>query len=161
MQRQLLLALALKSMNDNLRPEGIVPSSLVSLEFPSLKSLRITVVPRPSLAERADAAQLTRRYMPQHLAKVKVKRAIQHNAPPESDRAYQPGVEVLVWREKQFETRVSEWIGPYTAVTTDSRAEITVVQKEAGYAPERFNITQVKPFLRPENADVAFLNILI
>ena len=84
MQRQLLLAIAVKSTNDTLGTEGIAPSAVVFGEFPSLSILRRTVVPCPSVAEQA------RRYMSQHLAKVKVKRAIYYNTPPVSDRLYQP-----------------------------------------------------------------------
>ena len=160
MQRQLLLALAVKSMNGTLGAEGIVPSALVFGEFPRLRSLQGPVVPRPSLAERAEAAQQARRYTSQHLAKVKVKRAIHHNTPPASERIYQPGDEVLIWREKQVESRMSEWIGPYTIVTSDSSGKIIVVQKEAGSALERFNTTQVKPFLQPEKVAIDFFNIL-
>ncbi len=68
MQRQLLLALSVKAMNDTLGPEGTVPSALVFGEFPSLRSLSGPVVPRPSLAERAEAAQQARRYMSDHLS---------------------------------------------------------------------------------------------
>ena len=84
-------------------------------------------MPRPSLAERAEAAQQARRYMSQHLAKLKVKRAIHHNAPPASDRVYQPGDKVLVWREKQFESGIGEWIGHSTVVTTGSRKLLSLL----------------------------------
>ena len=160
MQRQLLLALAVKSMNDALGPEGTVPSALVFGEFPRLRSLCGPVIHRSSLTERADAAQQARRYMSQHLAKVKVKRAIHQNTPPESDRVYQPGDEVIAWREKLVENRIGEWIGPYTVVTTDSNAKIVVAQKEAGSALERFNTTQVLLFLQSEKAAVAFFDVL-
>ena len=63
MQRQLLLALAVKVMNDTLGTEGIVPSAFVFGEFRSLRSLRGPAVLRPSLAERAEAAQQARQYM--------------------------------------------------------------------------------------------------
>ena len=55
--------------------------------------------------------------------------------------------DVQVWREKQVENRIGEWIGPFTVVTTDSRAKIVVVQNNADSALERFNTTQVTPFL--------------
>ena len=55
-QRQLILALAIKAMNDTLGPERHVPSSLVFGEFPSLRTFEGPLVPRPTLAERAEAA---------------------------------------------------------------------------------------------------------
>ena len=48
MSRQLLLALSVKSMNDTLGPEGIVPSVLVFSEFPSLRAYQGPVVLRPT-----------------------------------------------------------------------------------------------------------------
>ena len=159
MQRQLFLALAVKSIDGTLGPEGIVPSALVFEDFTSLRSLCGPVVPRSSPSERAEAAQQSRRYTSQHLVKVKFKRAVHHNITPASDRVYQPGDEVLLWREKQVEIRMREWISPYTVVRTDSCVKIVVVQKEAGSALERFNTTQVKLFLRPEDAAVGVFNI--
>ena len=91
MQRQVFLALVVKSMNDTLGPEGTVQSALVFGKFPSLRSLRGPAVPRPSLDERAEAALQARRYMSQNLAKVIVKRGVHHNTPPALDRIYQPG----------------------------------------------------------------------
>ena len=62
MQRQVLLALAVKAMNDTLEPEDFVPSSLVFGEFPSLRSfvaqsfpeLHSPKAPRPP--KRPDAS---------------------------------------------------------------------------------------------------------
>lgn len=56
MQRQLLLSLKVKAMNDTLGPEGTVSSGLVFGEFPSLRSLFGSIVPRPTPAEREEAA---------------------------------------------------------------------------------------------------------
>ena len=50
MQRQVLLALAVKAMNDTLGPEGYVPSSLVFGEFPSLRTFVGPIIPHPTLA---------------------------------------------------------------------------------------------------------------
>ena len=70
MQRQFLLVMAVEATNDPLGPEGTVPSALVFGEFPSLRSFTSTVVPRPTLAESAQAALKARRYMSQHLAPI-------------------------------------------------------------------------------------------
>ena len=82
MQRQILLALATKVINDTLGPEGIVPSLLVFGEFLSLRSLSGPILPRPTLAERAQAALDARRLMSRHLAQAKVTRAQRHSTPP-------------------------------------------------------------------------------
>ena len=144
MQRQLLLALAVKAMNDTLGPEGTVPSALVFGEFPRLRSFEGPIVPRPALAERAEAAQEARPYMAKHLAQVRVKQA--------TDRTYQPGDKVLVWREKLVENQIGEWIGPYTVTNYDAQAKIVLVQKDENSHHERYNLVQVKPFLSPEPA---------
>ena len=107
MSRQLLLALSIKAMNDTLGPEGIMPSTLVFGEFPSLRAYQGPVIPRPTLAERAQAALSARRYVCQNLAKTRVQRALKHNAPPGTDRTYQPGEKVLVWPEKIVENRMA------------------------------------------------------
>ena len=91
MQRQLLLALAVKAMNDTLGPEGHVPSSLVFGEFPSLRTFEGPLVPRPTLAERAEAAQEARRYLARNLAQVRVKGALNYHTLPATKRSYQPG----------------------------------------------------------------------
>ena len=160
MQRQLLLALSVKAMNDTLGPEGTVPSALVFGEFPSLRSVSEPIIPRPTLAERAEAALRARRYMSQHLARAKVKRALHHKPPPATDHTYEPGDEVLVWREKQVEHRIGEWLGPYTVVTFDAASKVVVIQKDSESAHQRFSVTQVKPFLRPESAVTSFMRTL-
>ena len=96
--------------------------------------------------------------MSEHLARAKVKRALHHNPPPSADQTYQPGDEVLVWRENQVEYRIGEWIGPYTVVTYDVPSKVVVVQKDIDSAHERFSVTQVKPFMRPDKAATVFLD---
>ena len=100
MQRQLLLALLVKAMNDTLEPEVTVPSALVFGEFPSLGSVSEPIIPCPTLAELAEAALRARRNVPQHLALAKLKRALHHKPPPAIDHTYEPGDEVLIYRER-------------------------------------------------------------
>ena len=78
MQRQLLLALAIKAMNDTLGPEGFVPEALVLGEFPGFRSSLGHVLPCPTLDERAEAAQEARRCMSQHAAETKINRGLKH-----------------------------------------------------------------------------------
>ena len=56
MKRQMLLALSTSAINDAIGPEGIVPSSLMFREFQSLRSQFGLIFPRPTLAERTQAA---------------------------------------------------------------------------------------------------------
>ena len=108
MERQLLLAFSVKAMNDTLGPEGVVPSALVFGEFLSLRSVSGPLIPHPTLAERAEVALQARRFMSEHIARAKAKRALYHKPLPFTDQAYEPNDEVLVWREKQVEHRIGE-----------------------------------------------------
>ena len=90
MQQRLLLALSVKAMDDMLGPEGFVPSSLVFGEFPILHSFLGPVILQPSLAERALEAQTARKYMAKQLAEVKIKRTLNHQGAPSSDRTISP-----------------------------------------------------------------------
>ncbi len=96
MQRQLLLALSVKAMNDTLGAEGIIPSALVFGEFTSLRTCEGYVIPQPSLTERAEAALNGRRYMAQHLAQTRIQRPLRHNPPSATDRDHRPGENELV-----------------------------------------------------------------
>ncbi len=147
MQRQLLLALVVKAVNDTLCPEGIVSSALVFGEFPSLRSLSDPILPRPFLAEHAQAAQESRRHMSQHLARTKIHHAHHHKILQATNKDYQPGKEVLVWIEKIVENHIGEWIGPYTFETINHSSKIVMVGKDENLQVERYNMTQVKPFL--------------
>ncbi len=120
MQRQVLLALSLKAMNETLGPEGIVSSSLVFGEFPSLRKFTGPVIPRPSLAERAMVAQETRRLTSKHLSQARVRRALVHQTPQATNVTYQPGNKVLVRREKLVENRIGEWVCPYICTSFDA-----------------------------------------
>ena len=62
----------LKAMNETLGLVGTAPSALVFEEFPSLRSFTNIIVPRPTLAERAQATLKAQRYISQHLAQTKV-----------------------------------------------------------------------------------------
>ena len=129
-----------------------------SANFPSLRTFIGPIIPRPTLAERAHTAQAARRLMAKHLAQTRIHRALKHNTPSANVHVYQPGDEVLVWREKLVENRIGEWTGPYIVKSYDESSRIVLVQKSADSAHERYNITQVKPFLRPNAAAIRFLD---
>ena len=76
MQPQLLLALSVKAMNETLGPEGFVPSTLIFGDFPNLRTVSGPVIPRPSLAKRAEGAQQARHHMSEFLPQVKMHHAM-------------------------------------------------------------------------------------
>ena len=94
-----------------------------------------------------------------NIARAKVERSLRHKARTAIDRSYQPRDEVLVWREKQVESRIGEWLGPYFSVIFDTTSKILVSKKDEKSALERYNTTRVKPFLRPQEAASAFLDV--
>ena len=98
--------------------------------------------------------------MTKSLAQAKISCALRHNTPPAAKLTYQPGDEVLVWREKVVENRICQWLGPYTVVTFDANAKIVAVRKDANSALERYNMVQVKPFLSPFEASTNILGTL-
>ena len=49
---ELALSMSVKAMNGTLKPEGIVPSALVSGDFPSVRTRSEPKVPRATLEER-------------------------------------------------------------------------------------------------------------
>ena len=160
MQRQVLVALAIKAVNDTLGPEGIVPSALVFGEFPSLHSFLGPMVPRPTLAERAFAAQEARRHMSKHMAAIKIERSLKHRTPSAANSTYQAGDKVFVWGEKIVENRFGEWLGPYTVTSYDHRAKIVLAQANPQPPQERYYTTQVKPFLEQAVASKEYVRTL-
>ena len=118
------------------------------------------VIPRPTLAERAEVSLEARRYMARHFAQKKIQRALRHNTPPATDRDYTPGDQVLVWREKKVENRIGEWVGPYTVISYDSEAKIVMVQKSVEAKYERYSTSQVKPFMQPTEVATEFVRFL-
>ncbi len=59
-----------------------------------------------------------------------------------------------------MENRIGEWIGPYTVETIDHSSKIVTVKKDENSQFERYNMTQVKPILRPVEATNAFMDVV-
>lgn len=57
LQRDLLMSMNFKAMNDTLGPEGSVPLAMEFVEFSQIRYAWDVTVPRPKLAERAIAAR--------------------------------------------------------------------------------------------------------
>ncbi len=95
-----------------------MPSALVFGEFPKVVTRSEIPQSRLALADRSKIARVARMEMQKHMAKMRVARALKHAVPGASDRLYQPGDQVLVWRERQVNNRIGEWIGLFSV---DSR----------------------------------------
>lgn len=156
----ILLQLSIKSMNDTLGLEGLVPSALMFGEFPQVVRSATSPSPRSTLASSAQVAIAARKEMTQHMAKLRVKRALHHRVPSAADRSYSPGDKVLVWREKQVNNRIGEWLGPFSVLATDDQKKLMYIQDAKIGAARPFGAGQVKPYLDPESAAHSFMSAL-
>ena len=118
------------------------------------------LVPPPTLAERAEAAQEARRYVARHLATVRIKGALNHQTPLATKRNYQPGDKVLIWCEKQVENRIGQGIGPCIVVSINEVSRIVLVQLDPDSPYERYHITQVKHFIEGGKSETNFLSVV-
>jgi len=50
------------------------------------------------------------------MVELRVKCGLKHAMPSASDRLYQPGDKVLVWKEKQVDSRIGECLRPFDIV---------------------------------------------
>lgn len=148
------LAASVKAMNDTLGPEGLVPSALVFGEFPRVFTKSETPSERLTLKERASIAQSARKEMGKIMAEMRVRRGLHHRIPSAADRFYQPGDNVLVWRENIVNHRIGEWLGPFTVLATDESKKLVYVQDAKIGAARPFNAVQVKRYLTPETTSV-------
>ena len=156
----LALAAAVKSMNDTLGPEGLVPSALVFGEFPKVYTRSETPAQRPMLEDRASVALCARKEMERIMAEMRTKRALKHKVPTAADTFYQPGDKVLVWREKIVESRIGEWLGPFEVLATDEEKKLVYVKDVKIGAARPFNVSQVKRYLTPDMVAHCFMSDL-
>lgn len=91
-------------------------------------------------------------------SQLRLKRALHHAVQPASDRAYQPGDRVLVWREKQVNNRIGEWLGPLTVVSYQLEKKLVFVKDTENGPPRPFNLTMVKQYLEPEQLSRSFMS---
>ena len=153
-----ILALSVKEMNNTLGPEGLVPTALVFGEYPPVHTKSETPNPRGVLASRAEISNTARQEMEKIMAEIRVKRALQHATPYSANNVYSPGDQVLLWREKQFDIRIGEWMGPFNVVAVDEeKAQVFVQDIRIGQA-RQFNIVQVKRYHQPEKLSTTFMS---
>lgn len=105
---QLSIALAVKSMNDSLGPEGLVPSLLVFGEYPKVATRSEIPTTKLTLGERSKVAVIARKEMERIMAQMRVSRALKHAVPPATLEDFKAGQNVLVWREKLIANRIGE-----------------------------------------------------
>lgn len=152
------LACAVKAMNDTLGPEGLVPSALVFGEFPHLAPDYSPRSERSTLQQRSNMAHIARTEMSKIMDRLRLQRALRHAVPAASDHVYEPGDEVLLWKEKVVNNHIGEWIGPFRVETIDRVKKLVYIRRGKSITP--YNQTQVKPYLRPVNLPTLSFSML-
>lgn len=87
-------------MNNTLGPEELFPFALEFREYPQLTTPFEPRTNRSSLQEHAHLTSIARMEMENQMAGLKLKLALNHAILPACDRSYQPGDQVLVYREE-------------------------------------------------------------
>src|ERR1700709_267343 len=97
-QRDLVLQMAVKAVNDTAGPEGLVPTLLVYGTYPRMAD---SDPPAPSIQERAQAIRKAMREVSKLRAQIQIKNALnQRNGPDTGEIHGAPlNSKVLVWRE--------------------------------------------------------------
>eukprot|EP00171_Calliarthron_tuberculosum_P022143 IDg22143t1 len=84
------------------------------------------------------------------MGSLRVSRAMRHAIPAAADNSYEPGDQVLIWREKQVNNRIGEWLGPHTVLQFNPNRKLVYIQDKPVGAPRPFNITQVRKYQPPD-----------
>ena len=104
------LQLAVKSMNDTVGPDGLVPSMLVFGVMPRFPPIRADL---PKHEERMRAIQVARTEMTEIVARQKIQLASRAKIPPAVEYSIRPDDKVFVHDEKK-----RRWIGPFEVEKT-------------------------------------------
>lgn len=88
------------------------------------------------------------------MASFRTKRALQHRIPSASDRIYEVGDKVLVWREKAASNYIGEWTWPYSVESVSVDKKIVYIRVPDPSASVPFNLAQVKPYVTPDIASL-------
>lgn len=148
LNKETILQMAAKAINDTAGPNGVVPTLLVFGAYPRMTEYD---APTPTMTQRAAAIKNAMKELQRIRAKRQVVDALNprngpgpivsvvHDRPLDSD--------VLVWREVNAE-HDWRWAGPFKLLAIDKEA--CKVQIPSG--PTNFRITTVKPYLQ-EHSD--------
>lgn len=140
MDREAVLQCAVKSVNDSVGPDGLVPTLLVYGALPRLGLP--TDRPSPTAQQRALAVRKATKAMSQHFAKRQVKDALRaRNGPNVSSIHSAPlGSLVLVYRIVRC-----KWDGPYKLL--NRQGETCTLMLPEG--PRQYRTTVCKPYHPP------------
>ncbi|KAI9035080.1 uncharacterized protein KD926_004645 [Aspergillus affinis] len=137
--REMILQMAVKAINDSAGPNGIVPTLLVFGAYPRMTEIDL---PLPSVVKRAETIRTATREVRRLHAEHQVKDALaMRNSPSTITTLNLPlQSDVRVWREK------GGWKGSYKLLAVDGET-CTV---DMLYGPTKFRSTVVNPYYREE-----------
>ena len=150
------LALLVNAMNDTLRPEGLVPSTLIFREFTEIRTQGSKPTTRATRLSTKAEVETARKDMEKHIAKMKINRALNHIVHKAASKSYQPGDKVLVWPEKVVDRRS----GPFSVSSFEPEKKLVLFQDDKGGSPKPFNVVQVKPHMEPIDVADSFMSDL-
>jgi hypothetical protein len=135
LDKEIILQMAVKAVNETAGPDGLVPTLLVFGAYPRLTPYD---APSPTIVKRAEAIRMAMKELQRFHAEHQVKDALTaRNGPNTAETLNIPlQSDVRVWRERKG------WKGPYKLIATDGET-CTV---EMPYGPTNFRTIVVKPF---------------
>ena len=139
--REAILQMAQKAVNDTAGPGGIVPTLLVFGAYPRIAH---SDPPAPSVVQRAEAIRAATKELRKLRAQRQVTEGLAMRNGPDTQATLSLPInsEVRVWRENKG------WKGPYRLIATDG--ETCTLNMPRG--PTNFRSVSVKPFLRELDA---------
>jgi hypothetical protein len=133
--KEMMLQMTVKAINDSAGPDGIVPTLLVFSAYPQLTEID---PPFPLVTKRAEAIYTAIKEVRRLYTERRVKDALaMRNSPNTKNILGLPlQSDVRVWREKEG------WTGPYKLIVTEE--ETCTINMPQG--PAKFRSTAVKPY---------------
>jgi hypothetical protein len=133
--KEAILQMAVKAVNDSAGPDGIVPTLLVFGAYPCITR---DSPPSPSITERAEAIHKAMKKVRRLYAEQQVNNALAMRNGPNTEPVLILPLQsnVRVWREKDG------WNRPHKLLATDSQTCTTQML----YRPTNFRLTIVKPY---------------
>lgn len=136
-------------MEDTLGPEGLDPSAVLFRDFSKVCNAGDATIARVTLATRADVAHNAPQEMENMVERLRLRRALRHDVPPAAYESYQPGHEILVWRENILANRIGEWMGPNVSYALIMRRRSTTAaqgrENRNGSICPRSSHTSIQP----------------
>jgi Reverse transcriptase (RNA-dependent DNA polymerase) len=138
------LQLAVKTMNDSLGPEGLVPSYLVFGTLPRFPGLPS---PHRPQAARLQAMYSARQEYDSIVARIRVQRALKSRTASAVDAVYRVGDIVATYRE-----RAKRFVGAFAV--TAVQGKIVFVRDQAGMPARPFNSTTLRHALAGQDSSI-------